>query len=164
MRFNLEVRPIAVCGEMLLRWRILMRTLIVAMMVLVAGCQSSQERTGAGNVKATVRQVTGQAEVRSAGTNGTWERARAGADLREGDEARTAADGQLDVQLSPHGGVLSLTGDSHLQIERLGAGADEPNAVAVLRLTRGTIIGDTLKLPKGKRVVVKTNGGTFQVP
>ena len=84
--------------------------------------------------------------------------------MREGDQARTGANGQINLRLTPHGGVMSLMADSAMQIEQLGTRGTNQQNVAVIRLTRGRVVGDTLKLPKGSKVAVKTNAGTFAIP
>lgn len=113
-------------------------------------------------MKAVIRAATPDAETRV--VNGTWEPARPGRTLLEGDQARTFENGEMRVQLVPHGGAFTMRGGSTVEIERFGATSEDPNVVAVLRLTSGRIVGDTLKLPKGKKVVIKTNGGTFSIP
>lgn len=139
-----------------------MRTVILIGLVWLAGCKTPVRSPVGAEARATIQQTSGLAEVRSG--KGDWVAAEAGRDLQVGDEVRTSSDGQLDVELRPHGGVLTLRNDSVMTIERLGADPEEPNAVAVIRLTRGRVTGDTLKLPKGSKVVVKTKGGTFRIP
>ena len=139
-----------------------MRTLILIGILLLAGCQTAERQDSAGQLRATIQKSAGFVEARSA--TGEWHPAAAGESLLEGGEARTGPDGQLEVELQPAGGEFTLHPDSTMQIERLGPTADYPNAVAVFRLSRGRITGDTLTLPKESKVVVKTNGGTFQIP
>jgi hypothetical protein len=139
-----------------------MRTLILLGIILLAGCQTAERQESASHLGATIQKSAGFVEARTA--TGEWHPAGAGEALVEGGEARTGPDGQIEVELQPAGGVFTLHSNSTMQIERLGPTADYPNAVAVFRLTQGRITGDTLKLPKDAKVVVKTNGGTFQIP
>jgi hypothetical protein len=138
-----------------------MRTFIFLLTFLVGGCQSSKiSDNGLGS--ATVQQVKGSAEIRPDG--GNWERARAGQTLRTGDEARTGAGGQINFRLREHGGVLSLMPNSLLQFEQLGPKTPADSVQAVLNLPSGRVTGDTLKMPSGTKIVVKTPKGVSEIP
>jgi hypothetical protein len=138
-----------------------MRTFIFLLTLLVAGCQSARvSNSGAGS--ATIQQVKGPTDIRHAG--GTWERARAGQTLSAGDEARTAAGGTIDFRLREQGGVLTLMPNSLLQFEQLGPQTPSDSVQAVLNLPAGRVIGDTLKMPSGTKIVVKTPKGVSEIP
>src|SRR5688500_11891802 len=109
-----------------------MRTFIFLLTILVGGCQSSNVSTPPEAGFATIQRVEGSAEIRRAG--GNWERAREGQALRSGDEARTAAGGQIDFRLREHGGVLTLMPNSLLQFEQLGPKPSSDSVHAVLNL------------------------------
>jgi hypothetical protein len=139
--------------------------LLVACLLLLVGiaCKSPNAARGSDS-QAIVTKVDGLAESLQKGQAGAWQPIRVGQVLSEGDQARTGADGQVDIRLAPYGGVMSLMPNSEIQIEQLGARGTNTQAVAALRLTRGRVLGDTLKLPKGSKVVIKTNAGTFAIP
>jgi hypothetical protein len=134
-----------------------------ALLLLGIACKSPNGAHGS-NTQAVAAKLQGSAEFLQSGQNNTWQPVRLGQAFREGDQARTGADGQLDISLTPYGGVMTLMQNSAIQFERLGPDNTNKQAVAVLRLTRGRVVGDTLKLPKDSKVVVKTNAGTFAIP
>lgn len=76
---------------------------------------------------------------------------------------RTGPGSRVNLSLGPHGGVLTVHPDSVLELERLGPSADEPAVAAVLNLARGRVTGDTLDLPAGMKIVVKTLGGVHEI-
>ena len=138
-----------------------MKHLLACVLVLFAiGCKST-DASRSSNAQAVVASVEGSSEFFQ---GGTWQAIRAGQVLHEGDQARTGANGRVDLRFTPHGGVMSLMPDSAMQIEQLGTRATNQNNVAVIRLTRGRVVGDTLKLPAGSKVAIKTNAGTFAIP
>jgi hypothetical protein len=138
-----------------------MRTFIFLLTFLVAGCQTARvSNTSHGT--ATIQQVKGPADIRHAG--GKWERARAGQILSTGDEARTAAGGQVDFRLRENGGVLTLMPNSLLEFEQLGPKTASDSVQAVLNLPAGRVVGDTLKMPGGTKIVVKTPKGVSEIP
>ena len=145
-----------------------MKRLICCLLLVSLGiaCQNPNAARGSGS-QAIVAKAEGSSEFLPKGQATGWQPVRSGWVLAEGDQARTGADGQIDFQITPHGGVVTLMPNSTLEIEQLGprgtTGTNQ-NAVATLRLTRGRVVGDTLKLPKGSKVVVKTNAGTFAIP
>jgi len=139
-----------------------MRTFIFLLSFLLVGCQNSKVSNRSGLGTATVQQVKGSAEVRQGG--GDWERARAGQTLRTGDEARTGAGGQINFRLREHGGVLTLMPNSLLQFEQLGPTTPADSVQAVLNLPSGRVTGDTLKMPSGSKIVVKTPKGVSEIP
>ena len=138
-----------------------MRTFIFLLTFLVAGCQSSKiSDSGLGS--ATIQQVKGSVEIRHDG--GNWEQARSGQTLRTGDEARTGAGGQINFRLREHGGVLILMPNSLLQFEQLGPKTPSDSVQAILNLPSGRVTGDTLKMPSGTKIVVKTPKGVSEIP
>jgi hypothetical protein len=138
---------------------------LLACVLLLAGIACKSPNGGGGsNSQAIVARVTGMAEFLPTGQTGSWQPIRDGQVLKEGDQARTGADGQVDFRLTPHGGVMTLMPDSAIQFEQLGARGTNQQTVATIRLTKGRVVGDTLKLPKGSKVAVKTNAGTFAIP
>jgi hypothetical protein len=138
-----------------------MRTVILLFTMLIAACQSSKVNDASSGT-ASVEQVKGPAEIRHNG--GNWENARAGQTLRTGDEARTSSGGQIDFRLREHGGVLTLMPDSLLQFEQLGPKTPSDSVQAILNLPAGRVTGDTLKMPTGSKVVVKTPKGVSEIP
>ena len=139
-----------------------MRTYIFLLSFLLVGCQSSKDSSSSGSGTATVLRVKGSAEIRL--DAGNWEQARAGQTLRTGDEARTGAGGQINFRLREHGGVLSLMPNSLLQFEQLGPMTPADSVQAVLNLPSGRVTDDTLKMPSGTKIVVKTPKGVSEIP
>jgi hypothetical protein len=54
--------------------------------------------------------------------------------------------------------------DSLVEFEPIGAAEANPNIVAILNLREGRVVGDTLKLPDGARVQIKTRAGVHEIP
>ena len=138
-----------------------MRTLICLFALFFLGCQSTPNAPA--TARATISSVTGDAEIRRQEI-GRWERARKGEVLQAGDQARTGPGAQIDFNLGQNAGVLTLMPDSLLQFDQLGPKSPNDSVQAVLALPKGRIIGDTLKLPGATKVVVKTSGGTVEIP
>jgi hypothetical protein len=132
----------------------------VALLLFATGCATMRSGGGAGSAR--ISSVEGNAEI--AHGNGAWETARLWQKLSTGDRARTGANGTINFSLAGHGGVLTLMPDSLLEFEQLGATEPDGRILAVLNLREGRIVGDTLKLPEGKRIQVKTRGGTHEIP
>ena len=147
-----------------------MKQLLACLLLIVVGigCTSTRGSPGAKQAKsvnqATVASVEGSAEALQVGQAGSWQPIRVGQVFNEGDQARTSANGKVDFGLAPHGGVMTLMPDSAIQFEQLGPRSTNTQEVATIRLTRGRVVGDTLKLPKGSKVAIKTNAGTFAIP
>lgn len=144
-----------------------MKQFLACLLLIVVGigCQSTGGSAGAN--QAVVAAIEGSAEALQANQGGpaaTWRPISVGQIFHEGDQARTGANGKVDFSLAPHGGTLTLMPDSAVQFEQLGPRSTNTQAVATLRLTRGRVVGDTLKLPKGSKVAIKTNAGTFAIP
>ena len=134
----------------------------LAFLVFALGVACNSPKTGrSANTNLSVADVRGSAEVRR---QGTWERIQAGHFLSQGDGIRTGADSQVDLQFAPHGGVLTVMPNSAIDIDQLGSSGTNQTAVATIRLSSGRVVGDTLKLPKGSKVMIKTNAGTFGIP
>lgn len=154
-----------------------MKQFLVCLLLLVGIACKTADSTRRSDVQAVVAKVEGSSEFLAAGQTVQTGQIRneqavaVGHALRKGDQIRTGADGRVDVQLIPYGGVMSVMPNSAIEIEQLGpegtaggtAGTNQ-QTVAAIRLTRGRVVGDTLKLPKGSKVVVKTNAGTFAIP
>ena len=147
-----------------------MKQFLTCLLLIVVGigCASTNGSPGVNRAnrvnQATVASVEGTAEALQGGQAGNWQPIRVGQVFNEGDQARTSANGKVDFSLAPHGGVLTLMPDSAIQFEQLGPRSTNTQAVATIRLTRGRVVGDTLKLPKGSKVAIKTNAGTFAIP
>ena len=141
-----------------------MKHLLACLLLLVGIACKTSNASRSSNTQAVVASVEGSSEFLQ---NGTWQPVQTSHVFSEGDQARTGPNGRIDLRFTPHGGVMSLMPDSAMQIEQLGPkgtnGTNQQN-VAVIRLTRGRVLGDTLKLPKGSKVAVKTNAGTFAIP
>jgi hypothetical protein len=138
-----------------------MRTLSLLVLLLFLGCQSTPDLPA--SARATITSVTGHAEIRHQQT-ATWERARPGDTLTVGDQARTSLGAQIDFNLGQNAGVLTLMPDSLLQFDQLGPKSPSDPVHAVLNLPKGRVIGDTLDLPGTTKIVVKTAGGTVEIP
>ena len=108
-----------------------------------------------------VQSVTGTAEVLD--DAGQWRRVRRGDNIREGLTVRTGAGSRVDLKLVPYGGVLTLHPESTVTFERIGRRTGTEDAAAILDLTRGRITGDTLVLPSGTKIFVKTLGGVHEI-
>jgi len=118
--------------------------------------------SGSRSGTARVNSLEGSAEV-SRG-DGAWESASLWHKFSAGDRARTGADGTLNLTLGRYGGVLTLMPGSLLEFEQLGPVEGNPRIVAVLNLREGRVVGDTLKLPEGTQVQVKTRAGVHEIP
>ena len=127
-------------------------------LLLGIGCKTTDETAA---TRAEVVTVSGLAEVQRAES---WQSLRSGRPLNVGDQVRTGADGRVEVRFSPFGGVMTIQPDSLLQLEQVGPTATNQQVIAVVQLSRGRVVGDTLKLPKDAKVVVKTRGGSFAIP
>jgi len=128
---------------------------------VLSACQTASRLAG-GTHTARIQALESGAEISRAG--GPWEQARLWQKLRAGDRARTAAHGTIDFTLGKFGGVLTLMPDSTIEFQQIGPAESEPSIVAVLSLTAGRIVGDTLDLPSGVRIRIKTLGGVYEIP
>ena len=137
-----------------------MRTLICLFALFFLGCQSTPNTPA--TARATISSVSGNAEIRRQQT-GQWERARKGDTLTVGDQARTGPGGQIDFNLGQNAGVLTLMPDSLLQFDQLGPKSPNDSVQAVLKLPKGRVVGDTLKLPGATKIVVKTPSGATEI-
>ena len=133
--------------------------LAVATAFLLAGCASTYRMKSPGYV--TVQSRAGVAEISRQG--GAFKKAARGNFLRPGDVARTGAQGRIDFDLGRFGGVLTLHPYSTLRFEQIGIAGD-PEVLAILELPRGRVTGDTLELPDGASIVVKTPAGEHRIP
>jgi hypothetical protein len=134
---------------------------ILLTVLMAAGCATGPAPSENANFSAIISSVQGKAEI---WRDGRWGQARRGQLLWEGERARTSANSRIDFHLGQYGGVLTLMPESMLEFEQLGPLTPDARAAAVIKLTEGRVIGDTLKLPANMHVVVKTLGGTFQIP
>src|SRR5690349_2134129 len=115
-----------------------MKVLVTCLLLLIGiGCKSSNASRGS-NTQAIVTKTAGSTEFLQ---NGGWQPLRTGQVFVEGDQVRTGADGQVDVNLTPYGGVMTVMPNSTIQMEQLGTRGTNQQAVAVLRLTRGRVVG-----------------------
>jgi hypothetical protein len=141
---------------------------VVTALVTVVGllslsaCTSAPRDRAAGEGAARIHSISGNADV--ARGNGPFEPAHLWQKLRSGDRARTAGNGKIDFSLGKFGGVLTLMPESMITFEQLGPVPADSPILAVLNLTEGRVVGDTLKLPPGKRIQIKTAGGTHEIP
>jgi len=129
--------------------------------VVISGC-STMSTGKAGGGTARIKSLDGNAEI--ARTGGNWEPAHLWQRLRTGDRARTAAHGKIDFSLGKYGGVLTLMPESAITFEQLGPTSPDDRIVAIVNLSQGRVVGDTLKLPSGKRIQIKTAGGVYEIP
>jgi len=135
----------------------------IALFILasMSGCATSatpsEARTGG---EAAIVRVEGSADLFR---GGIWTTAYGGETLHQGDQARTAANGKIDINLGSYGGVLTLMPDSLLQLEQLGPTSPEAEVLAIVDLRLGRVIGDTLKPPARKKVLIRTSTGTQEI-
>jgi hypothetical protein len=145
-------------------WRMMTNRLAAALgsiaFLLASGCVTPLH--GPGGSTARISSLEGQAEIAHSGD--PFEPASLWQKVSTGDRARTGANGKINFSLGRHGGVLTLMPDSLLEFERLGTTDQDSRIIAILNLREGRVIGDTLKLPEGKRVQVKTRGGVHEIP
>src|SRR5688572_25949744 len=94
-----------------------MKHLLLACVLFVLGIACKSPDSGRGSSQAVVARAQGSAEILQ---NNSWQPVRLGQVLNEGDQARTGADGQIDLRITPHGGVMTLMPNSAMQIEQLG--------------------------------------------
>ncbi len=138
----------------------LLVTLVGAL--VLAGCSTMRFGKSA-NAVAHIKSLDGSAEI-ARGTDGKWEPARLWENLHTGDRARTEPHGQIDFSLGKYGGVLTLMPESTITFEQLGPTSDDSKIVAVINLVEGRVVGDTLKLPPGIRIQIKTANGVHEIP
>jgi hypothetical protein len=127
---------------------------------LLAACSTTATGTAAGSAR--IRSVDGAADLSRQGTS--WEPAHIWQTVRSGDHARTGPNGKIDFSLGKYGGVLTLMPESAIQFEQLGPVNPTSQIVAVINLTEGRVVGDTLKLPPNTRIQVKTRSGVHEIP
>src|SRR5688500_8036662 len=132
-----------------------MRTLLLCLAVLLAGCQTTErsQSTAATAASAIIESVKGQVEIRRA--DGEWQRAERNQLVMAGDEIRTSGDSNLELNFGREAGVLTLHPNSALTIEQLGA-TSGTGPHATLTLSRGRVTGDTLRKPGATKIVVNT--------
>jgi hypothetical protein len=131
---------------------------ILALAVLAGGCATTgPDKSG----RAVIQAVSGRAEISADGSR--WKTARSGARLAPGTIVRTAPGARVDLRLGTNAGVLTVHPDSTVELERLGASHLDAETAAVLNLARGRVMGDTLDLPPGMKIVVKTLGGVHEI-
>jgi hypothetical protein len=123
------------------------------------GCASTGR---AGHGTARIRSVAGTADIGRKG--GSWEAASLWQKLSTGDRARTGGSGKIDFSLGRYGGVLTLMPESSIEFEQIGPIEPNGQVVAVINLLEGRVVGDTLRLPKGTRLQVKTRNGVHEIP
>jgi hypothetical protein len=110
---------------------------------------------------AVVQKAEGLAEVSSDGLK--WKPVRSGQKLAAGATLRTGPEGWIDLQLGTRAGVLRVHPDSTVVLEAIGVNHIDRETAAVLNLTRGRVTGDTLDLPPGMKIVVKTLVGMHEI-
>lgn len=136
--------------------------LSVLMASVLAAC-STMPFGSSANAVAHIHSLDGAAEI-ARGTDGKWEPARIWENLHAGDRARTEAHARIDFSLGKYGGVLTLMPDSMITFEQLGPAASDSKVVAIINLVQGRVVGETLKLPQGTRIQIKTADGVHEIP
>jgi hypothetical protein len=136
-----------------------MRTAILLLTFLFIGCQSTPKAPAIAS--ATVQSSRGNTEYRRA--DSSWQPAQAGLDLQPGDELRTDATAELNLDFGRTAGILTLHPNSHLRIDSLSA-THPDHAPVTLTLSQGRITGDTFRAPGRPKVQVHTGKGTVKVP
>jgi hypothetical protein len=134
-----------------------------SILILLGACASSAPRTHPrSEAEAVVSRIEGKAEISRA--SGSWTPAHLGETLHEDDQARTGAGAKLDLNLGNLGGVLTLMPESLLRFEQLSPPSPGADILAILDLRQGRVVGDTLKLPQGKKILIRTRAGTYEIP
>ena len=136
------------------------KLLLCLLCAMGIGCQSGGSKSGQAS-RAEVANTRGTVEIQRASS---WEGLREGDRLNVGDRVRTGTDGTLEVRFAPHGGVMAVQPGSILAFEQIGRSGTNMNYVAVVELSQGRVVGDTLKLPTGTKVLVRTRGADFAIP
>lgn len=145
-------------GRMILkRWAGALSSLAI---LLLSACVTPLHSPGGSTAR--ISSLEGQAEIARNGEE--FEPATLWQKVSTGDRARTGGNGKINLSLGRHGGVLTLMPDSLVEFERIGTSEDDARIVAILNLREGRVVGDTLKLPEGKRVQIKTRGGVHEIP
>ena len=111
---------------------------------------------------AVVREVSGQ-DARIANRDGDWKRPRKGAKIEEGSRVRTGPNDTVTVFLGPNGGVMKIMPNSDASFERIAPTTTEPDVLAVISLTAGRIVGDTMQPPGEGKVLIRTLGGIHEL-
>ncbi len=149
----------------------LLATGLAATAGLLTGCATSSSTPTVGNLseawwyegEAVMRDVDGRVDVSTDGQS--WASAQAGQVIPQGSQVRTGPGGSVRLDLGPHGGgILKLMPESQVKLAQLGAAHAEAPVVAVLDLTQGRVVGDTLRLPPPRKIQVRTPAGTQEIP
>src|SRR6185436_8151411 len=139
------------------------KLLLFALAVTSLSACSSMRFGKSANAVAHIKSLDGNAEI-ARGSAANWEPARIWANLHSGDRARTEPHGQIDFSLGKYGGVLTLMPESTIIFEQLGPAAPDSKIVGVFNLVEGRVVGDTLKLPRGTRIQIRTADGVHEIP
>ena len=137
-----------------------MRTVILLLSMLLAGCRSA-DRIPSAPAVATVQSTQGKTEIRRSG--GDWGTVQAGDPLVAGDELRTSPSAEMNLNLGKEAGILTLHPNSILRIDSLTPLSPDGPPVT-LTLTAGRITGDTLRAAGRTKVLVHTGKGSVKVP
>jgi hypothetical protein len=140
--------------------RLVLTVLLATAIFDWAGCTTTNAPNAAFG-EAIVTRVSGNAETSVDGAH--WRNAKTGDALAQTSWLRTRADAHVDVRIEPYGGVLTLMPGSVLQFAQLGRKDSSSDVVAILDLTRGRIVGDTLTLPANAKIVVRTPEGAYDI-
>lgn len=140
------------------------KIILLLFSALLVGCATNRSSHVAaeGGAAAIVHEVTGQ-DVRILDEDREWKRAEPGARVREGDRVRTGPNDTVTISLGPNGGIMTIMPNSDASFERIGASAAEPDVLAIVVLTAGRIVGDTMNPPGQAKILIRTLGGTHEL-
>lgn len=111
---------------------------------------------------ATVREVKGTVQHSADGVE--WKGAFAGQGIAQGEQLRTGENSEARVNLgASSGGIVKVMPNSVVIFEQLQPVTESSEVAVVLNLPRGRVQGDTLRMPRGQKVLVKTPNGTHEI-
>ncbi len=114
-------------------------------------------------VQVPVTGVLGRAQFSRA--NGPFVPLGPGMSLRAGDLLQTAAGSAVDLDFGEPAGLVRLTENTVLQIEKIAKGVTNETAGAEIKLNlnSGELVGHAKSLPAGSRFEIKTPAGLTQI-
>lgn len=132
-----------------------------AALLLMTGCASSGSGR-AGGPSALVQETEGEAEIAS---GEKWRALRTGRRVREGALLRTGDNSSIDLHFGDYGGIMRVTPNSQILIEKFGWADRSTGRVmhVLIDLQRGRVRGDTLNPVPNSLFQVRTLGGTFDL-
>ena len=138
-------------------------SVVVSFLLFSTGCATNKANRHAtpGGAEAVITHVEGSARINPGG--GNWQIAKTGIALHRGAQARTGADGKLKIDLGRYGGVLTLMPNSLLNFEQVGPLKPDAAVLSILDLREGRVVGDTVSMRVGKKILIRTPDGTHEI-